>query len=64
MGMRSMTKPVRRPKKSRKDRVRREAVQRKRLIGLGVAESTVKKLNAEQVRTLLKRPAKLQKPRA
>ena len=64
MGMRSMTKPVRRPKKNRRNRLRREATQRKRLIGLGVAESSVKKMNTDQVRTMLKRPARLKKPGA
>ena len=64
MGMRSMTKPVRRPKKNRRNRLRREATQRTRLIGLGVAESSVKKMNTDQVRTMLKRPARLKKPGA
>lgn len=50
-----------RPIKGASDKKRREKVQRKRLIGLGVPESKVKKLDAAEVRQMLKRPAKLKK---
>jgi hypothetical protein len=50
-----------RPVKGTSDKKRREKVQRQRLIGLGVSEDKVKKLNPAEVRQLLKRPAKLKK---
>ncbi len=52
-------KNLRRPTKSNVDRKRREKVQRKRLITLGMAEACVAKLNAEDVRTLLRHPLKV-----
>ncbi|MEI6563829.1 MAG: hypothetical protein WCO42_05930 [bacterium] len=50
-----------RPVKGASDKKRREKVQRKRLIGLGVAADKVKKLNASAVRAMLKEPKKLKK---
>lgn len=50
-----------RPVKKTGDRKRRQKVQRRRLVALGVPEEKVKKLNPLQVRMLLKRPAKLKK---
>ncbi len=50
-----------RPVKGASDRKRREKVQRLRLIGLGMAEDKVKKLNTSEVRQLIKAPAKLKK---
>ena len=50
-----------RPVKGASDKKRREKVQALRLIGLGVPEATVKKMNPTEVRTMLKRPAKLKK---
>jgi hypothetical protein len=50
-----------RPVKGMSDKKRREKVQRKRLIGLGMSEEKVKKLDAAQVRQLIKAPKKLQK---
>ena len=50
-----------RPVKKTSDRKRRQKVQRRRLIALGVPEEKVKKLNPLQVRMLLKRPAKVKK---
>ena len=50
-----------RPVKGASDKKRREKVQRKRLIGLGMSEEKVKKLDASQVRQLIKAPKKLQK---
>ena len=50
-----------RPVKGLSDKKRREKVQRTRLIGLGVAEDKVLKMNTSEVREMLKRPAKLKK---
>ena len=61
MGMRVVTKPIRRPKKTGAALRRREKAQRRRLISLGLPETTVNKLNSKHVRKLLKRPAKLKK---
>lgn len=49
--------PRTRPRKTARDRRRRQSVQRKRLIALGMPEERVEKLNALEVRQLLKRPA-------
>lgn len=48
-------------KKNPGDRRRRQKVQRRRLVALGVSEDAVAKMNPKQVRTLLKRPAKIKK---
>ena len=64
MGMRAVTKPVRRPKKTGKALRRRQKVQRNRLIALGVPEEKVLKLNSFQLRAMLKYPAKLRKTNA
>lgn len=48
-----------RPVKKVSDRRRREKVQRRRLIALGMAEADVAKLGTEQVRLLVLRPAKI-----
>lgn len=48
-----------RPVKGASDKKRREKVQRNRLIGLGVSEEKVMKMNSVEVRQMLKRPAKL-----
>ena len=50
---------AKRPIKKTSDRRRRNKVQSRRLIGLGVPEEKVKKMNPKQVRLLLKRPAKI-----
>lgn len=50
-----------RPVKGASDKKRREKVQRKRLIGLGVAADKVKKMDATDVRTMLKEPKKIKK---
>ena len=47
-----------RPVKKTSDRKRREKAQRKRLVGLGIPEEKAKKLNAVQLRQLLKTSAK------
>jgi hypothetical protein len=50
-----------RPVKGTSDKKYREKVQRRRLVGLGMAEDKVKKLNASEVRQLVKAPAKVKK---
>ena len=50
-----------RPVKGTSDKKRREKVQRKRLIGLGVADDKVKKMDASSVRIMLKEPKKIKK---
>jgi hypothetical protein len=50
-----------RPIKKDSDKKRREKVQRKRLVALGMSEEQVNALNAFQVRQVLKRPAKVKK---
>ena len=50
-----------RPVKKASDKKRREKVQRKRLLALGVSEEKVNSLDAFQVRQMLKRPAKVRK---
>ena len=50
-----------RPKKAPGARRRRQLEQRKRLIGLGVPEEEVSRMNPKQIRDLLKYPAKVQK---
>jgi len=50
-----------RPVKGTSDKKRREKVQRSRLVKLGVPEAKVNTMNAAEVRTMLKRPAKLVK---
>jgi hypothetical protein len=44
---------IRRPKKKLRDRKRREATQRKRLITLGQDEAVVNKMNAVELRSSL-----------
>jgi hypothetical protein len=50
-----------RPVKKAGDRRRRQKVQRKRLIALGVSEEKVRVMDPSDVRQMLKRPAKLRK---
>jgi hypothetical protein len=52
-------KPVTRPRKSGAVRRRRELVQRRRLLALGMSEEKVAKLNASEIRELLKRPKRV-----
>ena len=49
-------KHVRRPKKSPAERARRQKVQKKRLVALGISQETADKLQPIEIRTLLKRP--------
>lgn len=50
-----------RPVKKAGDKRRREKVQRKRLIALGVDAAAVKKLDSSEVRQMVKAPSKLKK---
>ncbi|MBU1692533.1 MAG: hypothetical protein KKC51_01070 [Verrucomicrobia bacterium] len=52
-------KNLNRPKKKPAARRRREKVQRKRLIALGLPEDRVNKLDPSAVRKLLVRPARI-----
>ncbi len=51
--------PLTRPKKKAGERRRRVAVQRKRLVALGMDEEVVGKLNTREIKDLLKRPKQL-----
>jgi hypothetical protein len=51
--------PRTRPKKKPADRRRREKIHRERLIALGMDAEAVNKMNPKEVRTALKRPAKV-----
>ena len=48
-----------RPTKSAGAKAKRLKVQRRRLVSLGLDEATVATMNSSEVRTLLKRPAKV-----
>jgi hypothetical protein len=48
-----------RPKKGAGDKRRRVKAQRKRLVGLGLPEAQVAKMNPKDLRTVLARPAKI-----
>ena len=56
--------PVTRPKKSGLERRRRNKVQARRLMALGMTEDQVRKLNAKQIRQMLARPKKVAVPAA
>lgn len=58
-GRRFDSKPRSRKKKTGCERRRRDRVQKKRLIGLGMPADLVEKMNTRQVKDLLKYPAKL-----
>jgi hypothetical protein len=49
-------KHLHRPRKSDTARQKRLRVQRRRLVGFGLSEAAVKKLDAKQIRFLLRRP--------
>jgi len=51
--------PRTRPKKKPADRRRRERLHRERLVELGMDEGAVRKMNPKEVRTILKRPARV-----
>lgn len=50
-----------RPRKAAGAKRRRQLEQRRRLIGLGVAEETVSHMNPREIRDMLKYPAKVTK---
>lgn len=52
-------KPVTRPRKSGIERRRREANQEKLLVGLGLDEEVVRKMESKTVRSLVQKPAKV-----
>lgn len=52
-------KHLRRPKKAPADKVRRQAVQKKRLISLGVPEEEAAKMTPLKIRKALLAPAKI-----
>ncbi len=54
-------KPRTRPVKSEGARRRRQKVQKKRLVGLGVDATEAQKMGPKKVRDMLKRPAKVKK---
>lgn len=51
--------PITRPKKGSSERTRRVNTQKKRLVGLGLDEEMVNKLNTKEIRNLLRKPAAL-----
>ena len=54
-GKKSMTRPV----KTGSAKTQRRSVQKKRLLGLGVDEAMVNKMNIREIRDMLKYPAKI-----
>ena len=52
-------KHVRRPKKTPAERARRQKVQKKRLVALGVPQEVADKMNPRDIRTKLARPKKV-----
>lgn len=59
MAVNQRVKHVRRPKKAPAEKARRQKVQKRRLVALGVAEETVAKMQPKAVRTMLRHPAKV-----
>ncbi len=57
-------KHLRRLKKSPGERRQREDTQRRRLVDLGVDPAKAKRMNGPEIRTLLRRPARLTKKTA
>jgi hypothetical protein len=57
-------KPRTRPTKSEGERRRRQKTQKARLVKLGMDSAVVAKMQPDQVRELLKRPANIAKPSA
>lgn len=54
-------KHLRRNRKGAADKRRRQKLQKKRVIALGVPEEVAAKLNAKEIRTLLRKPKKTAK---
>jgi hypothetical protein len=63
-GRKFRKKPMVRPKKTGRERRRRDKTQKKRLVALGVPETKVEKMTSRQVKDLLKRPARILKKKA
>ncbi len=59
MGFDKRVKHVRRPKKAPAEKIRRQAVQKRRLVSLGVPGDTVANMQPKAVRTMLRHPAKI-----
>ncbi len=57
MSVNKRLKHKRRPKKSPAEKLRRQMVQKRRLVGLGVPRETAERLDPKDVRTLLRHPA-------
>jgi hypothetical protein len=55
------SKHLHRPRKGASDKRRRQKVQRRRLVALGVPEETVLKMDPQKVRLLLRRPLRVAK---
>lgn len=53
--------PKVRPRKNNRERRRRDLVQKKRLIGLGVPAETVAGMTTRDIKDMLKRPARIAK---
>jgi len=51
--------PSTRPKKSESEKRKRQNLHRKRLVALGLKEEAVKKMSAQEMRTLLRKPKKI-----
>ena len=54
-------KHTRRPKKKLADKLRRQKVQKNRLVALGMEEKVVAKMPPNKVRSLVQKPAKVKK---
>ncbi len=54
-------KHLRRKRKGAADKLRRQKLQKKRVIALGVPEEKAAKMNAKEIRTLLRKPKKTAK---
>ncbi len=54
-------KHVRRPKKTLAERARRQKVQKKRLVALGVSQEIADKMTPLQIRNMVVRPAKVKR---
>ena len=59
-GRKFRSKPTTRPKKVGGDRERKQRVQLKRLIALGMPEALANKMDAKLVRDIVKYPAKIE----
>ncbi len=57
MSVNKRLKHLRRPKKSPAEKIRRQKVQKRRLVGLGVPQEMADRLDPKDVRTLLRHPA-------